>query len=65
METEYLDIVNEHDKVIGKATRHEIYEKKHTHRIVHVLVFNGKEEIALHKRSVNNTFCPGYFGTSV
>ena len=39
---EYLDVVDESDNVVGKASFPEIYEKKLMHRIVHVLVFDKK-----------------------
>jgi isopentenyldiphosphate isomerase len=61
---EFLDIVNEKDEIIGKAEYSEIYKKKLSHRIVHVLIFNKKGEIALQIRSKNKSFCPGCFSTS-
>ncbi|MEK6889804.1 MAG: NUDIX domain-containing protein [Nanoarchaeota archaeon] len=61
---EYLDIVNDKDEVIGKAEYSEIYKNKLPHRIVHVLIFNSKGEIALQIRSKNKSFCPGFFSTS-
>ncbi len=60
---EFLDIVNEKDEVIGKAPRDEIYNKLLTHRIVHVLIFNKKQEMALQLRS-NVSFCPNHWCTS-
>ena len=62
---EYLDIVDENDNVIGNAPRDDIYEKKLRHRIVHVLIFNKKGEMALQLRSAAVGFCPGCWSTSV
>jgi len=60
---EFLDIVNEKDEVVGKAPRDEIYNKLLTHRIVHVLIFNKKQEMALQLRA-NVNFCPHHWCTS-
>ncbi len=62
---EYMDIVNDLDEVIGTAPLSEIYEKKHLHRIVHILIFNDQGEIALQMRSKEKSFCPLHWSTSV
>jgi isopentenyldiphosphate isomerase len=62
---EFLDVVNERDEVVGKASQDEIYEKKLSHRIVHVLIFNDRGEMALQLRSRNKSFCPKHWTTSV
>jgi len=62
---EFLDIVDENDKVVGKAPKPEIYEKKSMHRIVHILIFNSKGEMALQLRGKNLPFCPDHWSTSV
>ncbi|MFH0832134.1 MAG: NUDIX domain-containing protein [Candidatus Aenigmatarchaeota archaeon] len=59
-----MDIVNEKDEVIGKATEEEMYEKKLTHRIVHVFVFNDKGELALQLRSKCMSMCPNHWSPS-
>ncbi len=61
---EFLDIVNENDEVIGKASKEEVYKNLLTHRIVHVLIFNGKKEMALQLRSKNIKFCPNHWCTA-
>ena len=35
---EYLDVVDDSDKVVGKVEFSEVYDKKLKHRIVHVFV---------------------------
>lgn len=62
---EYLDIVNENDKVIWVAEKKEVYERFLTHRIVHILIFNEKNEIALQLRSSKVSYCPNHWSTSV
>ena len=62
---EYLDIVNEDNKVIGNTSKDEIYEKKLNHRIVHIIVINPKtKEIYWQKRSESKSFLPGFYCTS-
>jgi isopentenyl-diphosphate delta-isomerase len=55
---EIMDIVDENDVVIGSATRSEIYDKKHWHRIAHVIIFNSAGEMALQRRSPSRSFMP-------
>ncbi|NOX71266.1 MAG: NUDIX domain-containing protein [Candidatus Micrarchaeota archaeon] len=62
---EFLDAVDENDNIIGKASKDEVYEKFIRHRIVHVLIFNRKGEMALQLRSANVSFCPNCWSTAV
>ncbi len=48
---ELLDIVDENDKVLGRATRNESCQKGLLHRAVNVIVINSKGEIFLQQRS--------------
>lgn len=61
---ELLDIADNNDVVIGKASRSEIYRKLLCHRIVHVMVFNSAGEIFLQKRSSEVSFSPNHWSTS-
>jgi isopentenyl-diphosphate delta-isomerase len=61
---EYIDVVNDQDQVMGKATRKEIYQNLLSHRIVHVLVFNNVGEMALQLRAKNIAYLPLYWCTS-
>ncbi len=61
---EILDIIDKNDKVIGKATRDEVYEKSLCHRIVHILIFNDKGEMALQLRNKTASFYPSHLATS-
>jgi isopentenyldiphosphate isomerase len=62
---EILDIVDDNDKVIGKSSRQEVYADSLRHRIVHVLIFNDKGEMALQLRSNKCSFCPYHWSTTV
>ena len=61
---EFLDIVNEKDEVIGNAPVNEIYEKCLPHRIVHIFVFNNKQEMLLQMRNHESKFCPFHWCTA-
>lgn len=61
---EFLDIVNEKNEIVGRASKKEIYEKLLPHRIVHILVFNDKGEMALQLQSKYKSFCPRHWCTA-
>ena len=63
--SEFLDIVDTNDQVIGKASREDIYANRHTHRIVHAFIFNSAGRMALQLRSRNSPFCPLHWSTTV
>ncbi len=64
--TEYFEIVDEKDRVIGKAPRSRCHgDPSLVHRVTHVLVVNSKGEILLQKRSPNKDIQPGKWDTSV
>ena len=49
--SEVFPVVNEKDEVIGAAPRGEVHGDNLRHRAVHILIFNGAEEVFLQKRS--------------
>ncbi len=61
---ELMDIVDINDNVVGRAIREEANKKGLLHRIVHVLVFNDKGDLALQLRSKNVSYLNGYWTTS-
>lgn len=61
---EFLDVVNENDNIIDKASKKDVYEKLLSHRIVHVFVFNDKGDMALQMRGKNVSFCPLHWCTA-
>lgn len=63
---EWLPIVDESGKVIGKATREQVHTNKSLlHPVVHLHVFNSKGEVFLQKRPMNKDIQPGKWDTSV
>jgi len=48
---EFFDVVDERDRVVRKASRHEVHKGKLLHRAVHIFVFNKEGELFLQKRS--------------
>lgn len=63
---EYLEVVNKDGEVIGIAARFEVHGNPSLmHKVVHVLVFNGRGELLLQKRSLNKDVAPGKWDTSV
>ncbi len=66
MHEELLDVVNENGEVINTLPRSEIHGNPSLlHRVVHVLVFNSKDELLLQKRSMKKDVAPGRWDTSV
>ncbi|RMD58567.1 NUDIX domain-containing protein [Candidatus Woesearchaeota archaeon] len=61
---EIIDIVDDENKVIGKASAEEVYKERLNHRTVHVLVFNDIGELFLIKGSAQHAYCPGYWFSS-
>lgn len=66
MPDEYLDIVDENDKIIGKDTRNNIYAKglDHNVRVINVFIFNSEDKLLLPKRTMNRRIFPGCFDFS-
>ncbi|NOY53930.1 MAG: NUDIX domain-containing protein [Deltaproteobacteria bacterium] len=63
---EMLEIVDGRDRVIGIAPRSECHGNPAlVHRVVHVLVVNGRGEILLQKRAPDKDIQPGKWDTSV
>lgn len=60
---EILEIVDENNNVIGKATRLDCYIKGLRHRAVNVFLFNSKGEIFLQKRAAKKRF-PNFWDLS-
>lgn len=62
---EYLPIVDEQGRVIGKATRDECHAKRLLHPVVHLHMINDKGEILLQKRAITKLIQPGKWDTAV
>ena len=61
---EILEVVDEKNKVIGKATRGECYKKGLLHRAVNIFIFNSQGEVFLHQRSEKKLKYPGFWDLS-
>lgn len=61
---EILDIINLDDQVIGQATREDVYDKKHMHRIVHIIVRDSAGRFLLQIRSATVKYRPLHWVTS-
>lgn len=61
---EIFDIVDEHDRVIGQATRRQTHTKNLLHRAVHVLIFNSRSELLVQKRSATKDTFPSCYDSS-
>lgn len=48
---EYLDLVDEQNKVLGKAPRHEVRAKNLLHRGVGIMCWNSAGQLYVHKRT--------------
>ncbi|MFH1235647.1 MAG: NUDIX domain-containing protein [Parcubacteria group bacterium] len=61
---EYLDIFDDQNRIIGRATKKEVYARKLAHRIVHVMIFNRRGDLALQLRTRDRSFAPHHWVTS-
>ena len=59
--TEYFDVINEKDEVVGKATREECHKKGLLHRAVHIILVSKKGQILLQKRSMKKDLYKGWW----
>ncbi len=65
-EEEIFDLVDAHDRVIGRVSRSEVHgNPRLIHRVAHVLVFNRAGKLFLQKRSTRKDVQPGKWDTSV
>jgi len=64
MSEEIFDVVDRGDVVVGRETRSRVHQLGLLHRAVHVLVYNGKGEVFLQKRSMSKDRQPGLWDSS-
>jgi isopentenyldiphosphate isomerase len=64
MNEEIFDVVNDRDEVIAQAPRREVHARGLWHRAVHVLVFNGRGDVFLQKRSMKKDIAAGKWDSS-
>jgi isopentenyldiphosphate isomerase len=58
---EVLDIVDEHDRVVGQAPRHEAYARRLRHRCAFVLVRDAEDRIFVHRRTDRKLVFPSLY----
>ncbi|MFK8077511.1 MAG: NUDIX domain-containing protein [Granulosicoccus sp.] len=61
---EWLDVVDENDEVVGRATRDEVHRDNLLHRSAHILLLNSKNQIFVQLRSLLKDNSPGLWDTS-
>jgi len=60
-----VDVVDADDRVLRQVTRAEMRRENLLHRAVYLLVFNGRGEILIHRRTTGKDIYPGYFDVTV
>ncbi|WP_405014141.1 NUDIX hydrolase [Kitasatospora sp. NBC_01539] len=58
---EVLDVVDAQDRVVGTATRAEVYRDGLVHRCVFILVRDPQDRIFVHRRTDTKLFAPGAY----
>ncbi len=61
---ERFDVVDDENRVIAQASRHEVHTQKLRHRSVHIFVFNKRGDLFLQKRSRFKDANPGRWDSS-
>jgi isopentenyldiphosphate isomerase len=62
---EYLDIVDDRDRVVGRDTRQNVHANHEIHRGVHVFIVSSDRRILIQRRSPTKSDYPGYLDVSV
>ncbi len=63
---EWLDLLDEQGKIIGKAPRSQVHGNPDLlHPVVHLHIFDSKGRLFLQKRSDNKDLYPGFWDTAV
>ena len=63
--TEYIDLVNSKDEVIGKALRSEVHQKGLLHRHVNVFFVTPQKEVIFQHRAQDKDTYPGLLDSTV
>ena len=65
MKEEILDIVNEKDEIIGRASYEKIHSKKLLHRVVSAFLINDAGDVLLQLRSKDKSAYPSHWSFSM
>ena len=57
---EWVDVVDDDDRVVGRVTRPEMRTRNLLHRAVYVFVLNTRGELFVHRRTATKDVYPGY-----
>lgn len=63
--SETIDIVDDEDRVVARATRREMRERNLLHRAVYIFVVNSAGELFVHRRTATKDVYPGYWDVCV
>jgi len=58
---EVVDVVDEHDRVVGQAPRSQVYDRRLRHRCVFVLVRDGQDRVFVHRRPDHKRVFPSCY----
>ena len=61
---EIFDVVDEHNRVVGTATRAEVHQKGLRHRACHIIVFDEQSRVLVQQRSLTKDNSPGLWDSS-
>lgn len=61
---ELFDVVDAHDRVIGRAPRRHVHARGLLHRAIHVLLFDPTGRLFIQKRSATKDTFAGYYDSS-
>ncbi|MFH1977788.1 MAG: NUDIX domain-containing protein [Candidatus Aenigmatarchaeota archaeon] len=64
MDDEIVDVVDEHNNVVGEATKRECHEKGLWHRAADILLFNKQGKLLIQKRSPGKDLNPNLMCSS-
>ena len=62
---EWLDVVDDRDRVVGRATRAEMRRLNLLHRAVYIIVRDGGGRVFVHRRTERKDVYPGYWDVTV
>src|SRR5262245_30054790 len=62
---ELVDVVDTDDRVVRRVSRAEMRRDNLLHRAVYLLVWNGRDELFVHRRTPTKDVYPGYYDVTV
>jgi len=63
--SEQVDVVDEHDRVVGRMDRSEMRSRNLLHRAVYILVVNAGAQLFVHQRTASKDIYPSYWDVTV